>query len=164
MMDKKYSNAQLIMLVILRVAIGWHFLNEGLVKLSNPNWTSIGYLLDSKGIFEGLFYEMANHSGLVSVVNFMNIWGLILIGLGLILGLLSRYALISGIVLLMFYYMSHPAIIGANYMMPSEGSYLFVNKTLIELFAMSVLLVFPSSRIIGIDRLVFGKPSDSIKE
>jgi len=163
-MDKKYSISQLIMLVVLRVSIGWHFLYEGVIKLSNPDWTSIGFLLDSKGLFENLFYAMANNLSLVTVVNFLNIWGLILIGLGLMLGLLSRPALIAGIVLLAFYYLSHPAIIGADYMMPAEGSYLFINKTLIELFAMSLLLVFPSSRIIGIDRLVFGKPSNLIKE
>ncbi len=159
-MDKKYSNAQLIMLVILRVSIGWHFLYEGLVKFSNPNWTSIGFLVDSKGLFENLFKAMANNIKVVPFIDFINLWGLMLIGLGLIVGLFSRPALISGIVLLALYYLSHPAIIGADYMMPSEGSYLFINKTLIELFAMCVLLVFPTSKLIGLDRLVFRNPSN----
>ena len=162
-MDKRYSNAQMIMLVILRVSIGWHFLYEGMAKLSNPDWTSLGFLIDSKGLFGGMFQMMANNLELVHIMDFLNVWGLILIGLGLILGFLTRPALISGIVLLSFYYLSHPPIIGADYMMPSEGSYLFINKNLIELFAMSVLLVFPTSRIIGFDRLIFRKPV-TIKE
>jgi thiosulfate dehydrogenase (quinone) large subunit len=156
-MDKKYSNIQLTMLVILRISIGWHFLYEGIVKISNPDWTSIGFLLDSKGIFEGLFQTMAANQGIVNVVNILNIWGLIIIGFSLIMGLLTRPALISGILLLALYYISHPPIIGAEYLLPSEGSYLFINKNLIELLAMSVLLVFPTSKIIGLDRLIFYK-------
>jgi len=35
-----------------------------------------------------------------------------------------------------------------------EGTYLWVNKTLIEIFAMAVLLVFPTGRIFGLDRLI----------
>ncbi len=158
-MVNNYSSGQVIMLVVLRVSIGWHFLYEGLVKLLNPNWSSIGFLVDSKGLFENLFKAMAANLKVVPIIDFLNLWGLVLIGLGLIVGLFSRIALISGIVLLALYYISHPAIIGAEYMIPSEGSYLFINKTLIELFAMSVLLVFPTSRLIGLDRLLFRKPS-----
>lgn len=156
-MEKNFTKTQLWTLVILRLSIGWHFLYEGIVKLTNPDWSSIGFLLDSKGLFSGIFHSMANNSSLVSVINYLNIWGLILIGLSLIVGLLNRPALISGIVLLAFYYLSHPPIIGAEYILPSEGTYLFVNKNLIELFALSVLLVFPTSRMIGLDRMVFGK-------
>ena len=77
------------------------------------------------------------------------------VGLGLILGLFSRVALWCGIVLLTFYYLSHPPFIGLKFNLPMEGSYLVVNKNLIEIAAMVVLLLFPTSRMIGIDRLVF---------
>ena len=152
-----YSRAQIGWLVVLRMAIGWHFLYEGLAKLMNPNWSSVGYLLDSEGFMQSFFYWLAGDPGLLKVMDFLNIWGLILIGLGLILGLLSRPATIFGILLLAMYYLSHPPFAGLKYAVPSEGSYLIINKTLIELFAMGVLYVFPSSRIIGIDRLIFGR-------
>ena len=113
--------------------------------------------------WEGIFHSMANDSSLVNIINYMNIWGLILIGLSLITGLLVRPALISGIVLLAFYYLSHPPLIGVEYILPSEGSYLFVNKNLIELFALSVILVFPTSRIIGLDKLIFGRSKNKNK-
>lgn len=151
----KYTNAQISWLVILRVAIGWHFLYEGLVKLMNPNWSSVGFLLDSGGFMAGLFKSMASNPDMVNVIDLFNIWGLILIGLGLILGFLARPAIISGIVLLAMYYLSHPPFVGIRYAVPSEGSYLLVNKNLIELFALAVLFVFPSSKYIGIDRLIF---------
>ena len=153
-MNKK---SQIFWLVTLRLVIGWHFLYEGVVKLANPNWSSAGYLLDSQGFLKGFFYWLASDPAILNVVDFLNVWGLIAIGLGLILGLLTRVALWAGIVLLSFYYLSHPPFIGMSYGLPMEGSYLFVNKTLIEIVAMAVLLLFPTGMAIGMDRLVFRK-------
>ena len=157
MKDTDYSKWQFWSLVILRVAIGWHFLYEGIVKLLNPNWSSLGYLMDSKGLFAGVFHSIAGNPALLNVMDFMNMWGLILIGAGLIVGLFSRIASIGGIVLLAFYYLSHPAIIGVSFAMPTEGSYLWVNKNLIELLTLWVILLFPTSKILGMDRFLFNK-------
>lgn len=155
----QYSSTQLSMLVVLRVLIGWHFLYEGFVKLLNPNWSSIGYLLDSEGFLSGFFESIASNPTALAVADFLNMWGLIVIGLGLILGCLTRIAIISGITLLTFYYLSHPPFIGFKYAMPSEGNYLIVNKILIELFALVVLYLFPSSKQIGLDRFLLGSKS-----
>ena len=150
-----YTTMQLLWLVALRVLIGWHFLYEGLVKVVNPNWSSAGYLMDSQGLFSGFFQSLATNQSVLSVVDFMNMWGLVAIGLGLLLGCFSRIALSGGIILLLFYYLSHPPFVGLKYGLPMEGSYLIVNKNLIELAAMIVLLLFPTSKIIGVDRLIF---------
>lgn len=154
---KSYSNWQLTSLVLLRVGIGWNFLYEGLAKLADPDWSAMGYLTDSKWIFSGLFQAMAANQSVLSVVDFLNVWGLILIGLGLILGLYTRIAAISGIILLAFYYLSHPPFAGLRYIIPSEGNYLIVNKTLIQLIAVWALYLFPTGRLIGIDRFIFGR-------
>jgi thiosulfate dehydrogenase [quinone] large subunit len=151
----KYNKAQLTWLVLLRVAIGWHFLYEGMVKLFNPNWSSAAYLLDSGGFMGSFFRSMASDPLSLAIVDQLNIWALILIGLSLILGLLSRPASIFGILLLMSYYLSHPPFIGIRYSVPFEGSYLLVDKNLVELIALAVLFVFPSSRYIGLDRFIF---------
>jgi len=153
----KYTNAQLSWLVILRIAIGWHFLYEGLAKLMNPNWSSAGFLLDSHGFLESFFHSLTNDPTTLAIVDQLNIWGLILVGLGLILGMLARLACIFGILLLTGYYLSHPPFYGFRYAAPSEGSYLVVNKNLVELISLAALFVFPSSRYIGIDRLIFGR-------
>lgn len=154
-----FSNWQLIAIVILRVSIGWHFLYEGIVKITNPNWSSAGYLLDSKGWFAGIFENIAMNSEILKVIDFLNIWGLTAIGLGLILGMLTRIAMICGMILLLFYYISHPALIGVEYAVPSEGNYFLINKTLIELFALWVLYLFEDKERIGIDRFLFRKQS-----
>jgi thiosulfate dehydrogenase [quinone] large subunit len=155
--NTKYSSWQMNLLVILRVLIGWHFLYEGISKLTNPNWSSVGYLLDSKGLFAGFFEMLALNPDVLSVVDFLNIWGLTAIGLALILGLFTRISIIGGIVLLGFYYLSHPPMATLEYAVPTEGSYLIVNKNLIELFALAVLLVFPTGKYIGVDRLICRK-------
>lgn len=156
-LNSEYSTSQLSLLVILRIVIGWHFLYEGVTKILNPNWSSLGFLLDSKGLFAGMFQAMASNSDVVGVIDFLNVWGLTAIGLGLITGFLTQIATLSGMVLMAFYYLSHPPIIGAEYAIPSEGSYLWVNKNLIEFFALWVLFLFPSGNRVGLDRLVFKK-------
>jgi thiosulfate dehydrogenase [quinone] large subunit len=150
--SKDYTVIQLVFLVLLRVSIGWHILYEGAVKIIHPDWSSFGYLMDSKGIFAGLFKSMATHQGVLHVVDYINMWGLFLIGLGLIAGLFTRLSVVCGIVLLSLYYLSHPPLADIQYIMPQEGSYLLVNKTLIEIIALFVLLVFPSGQSAGIDR------------
>jgi len=152
-MNKKlYTKAQLSWLVVLRLFIGWHFLYEGMVKVLNPHWTSLPYLLDSKGLFSSFFVGLTNNSMLVTTINTVNEWTLVLIGLALVLGCFSRLASIGGMLLLLMYTLSHPSFLGANYMMPFEGSYLWIDKNLVELAALAVTFCFPSSQRIGIDR------------
>jgi len=151
-MDNKLSNVQLSWLVVLRIFTGWHFLYEGMVKVLNPNWTAKVYLMDSKGWFSSMFINMAGNAGLMNHVDFLNKWALVLIGLGLILGCFARLSSIGGILLLLLYTMSHPALIGIQYKMPFEGSYFLIDKNLIELAALGVLFIFPTSRLIGLDR------------
>jgi thiosulfate dehydrogenase [quinone] large subunit len=151
----KYTNPQTFFLVALRILIGWYFLYEGLVKIANPDWSSFGYLMDSQGLFEGMFKSMAANTSVVSVIDFLNKWGLTFIGLGLMLGFLTQLALFFGMLLLVMYYLSHPPLAAVTYALPQEGSYLWVNKTLIEILAMAVLFVFPTGHIVGLDRLIF---------
>jgi thiosulfate dehydrogenase [quinone] large subunit len=110
--------------------------------------------MDSKGWFSDLFHNMAANPGLMNVVDFLNVWGLTLAGFGLIAGLFSRVAKIVAMVMLLFYFVAHPPLMTADYLFPGEGSYLWINKNLIELLAVAVLFVFPTGHIIGIDRLI----------
>lgn len=159
--SSNYSTLQFTSLVILRLLIGWHFLYEGFAKLFNPNWTAAAFLLDSKGIFSGIFIAMAQNQTIMEFINISNKLGLVAIGLGLMLGAFSRLACASGILLLLMYYFATPPFIGYSYSVPSEGSYMLVNKNLIEAWALFVLILFPTSHVIGIDRLLFPKKNKS---
>jgi len=146
-----YTVGQSTFLVTLRTLIGWHFLYEGVAKLMNPDWSSAAYLLDSRGFLSGFFHSLTYKPSVLQTVDFLNEWGLVLIGLGLILGLFTRISVFAGVVLLALYYLSHPPFPGLVYAVPSEGSYLIVNKTLIELAGLLVLYVFPTN--IGLDAI-----------
>jgi hypothetical protein len=51
----------------------------------------------------------------------------------LILGLFTRLASLGGIGFLLLFYLANPPFVGYFYALPSEGSYLIVNKNLVEL-------------------------------
>jgi thiosulfate dehydrogenase [quinone] large subunit len=146
---------QVSALVIVRVLIGWHFLYEGLVKVADPNWSAASFLIAAQGPFANLFKYMASNTAILNGINFCNQWGLILVGIGLILGLLSRWAIIGGMALLTMYYLGNPPFIGLDVPGIAEGSYLIVNKNLIELFTLLVLFFSPTDRIIGLNRLFY---------
>lgn len=157
-----FSKAQTFVLVLLRVFIGWHFLYEGVVKIMNPKWTSLGYLLDSKGCFSDLFVGLTQNPSTMDTLNFMNEWGLFLVGLGLLTGCLAKLSSIGGMVFLAIFYLSHPSFVGVSYMMPFEGTYLWIDKNLIELAALAVVLAFPTSKCIGLDRFLVKVLPDSV--
>ncbi|HKK62587.1 MAG TPA: DoxX family membrane protein [Bacteroidales bacterium] len=154
-MNTKTMKWQEAMLITLRFLIGWHFLYEGLYKLIHPEWSSIAFLDQSKWIFSGIADWIISNAGVLNTVDFLNTWGLILIGLGLILGLLTKPAAIAGTFLLMLYYVFNPPFIGTSPDVPLEGNYLLVNKTLIEAAALLLIAVSPVATKLGIDSLLF---------
>ncbi|MDD2285870.1 MAG: DoxX family protein [Paludibacter sp.] len=152
-----YSCSQLSWLVILRVLIGWYFMYEGLAKIIAPNWSSYAYLRDSKGIFAPLFTLLTDYPVVMTMVNAINMYGLTVIGLCLILGCFVKFANIGAIGLLSLYYLSHPPLLDVHYIIRPEGSYMWVDKNLIMLVAIVVLMLFPTSKMIGLDRYIYRK-------
>ena len=154
------NKCQLYGLVTLRVLIGWHFLYEGVSKLINPYWSSAAYLLDSKGPFSGLAATIVSNPTLLSISDYVNMWGLTLVGASLLLGLFSRYTALIGMGLVILYYLFAPPLLGLEYSRPGEGSYIIVNKNLIEACALWVIHSFPTSHVIGLDRLLSNPKSN----
>jgi uncharacterized membrane protein YphA (DoxX/SURF4 family) len=136
--------------------VGWHFLYEGISKLFIPNWTSAGFLEMSRWVFADAFRWIAATPTLLHMVDLINIWGQVFIGLGLIAGCMTRLASVAGASMLCLYYLANPPFIGMDFGVPSEGSYLIVNKNLIEMVALIVVALFPTGRILGLDGLLAG--------
>ena len=82
-----FSKIQTLFLTLLRIIIGWHLLYEGIAKLLIPDWTAAGFLATSRWWFSGVFHWIAGNPEIMKIVDILNIWGLILIGLGLVLGI-----------------------------------------------------------------------------
>jgi thiosulfate dehydrogenase [quinone] large subunit len=148
------NKCQLYGLVTLRVLIGWHFLYEGISKLINPYWSSAAYLLDSKWLFSGWAETIVSNPTLLTISDYVNMWGLTLVGASLLLGLFSRYTALIGMGFVILYYLFAPPFLGLEYSKPGEGSYLIVNKNLIEACALWVIYSFPTSHVIGLDRFL----------
>jgi len=120
------TGVQQFFFVLLRIGIGWHFLREGIVKLSHPTWSAIGYLNGSWGPFSGLYHwigqseltlnslPLVNMSLLnftmLDMSNFFMPWALTLLGLGLMLGLFTRLSILGSIGLLVMFYTAAPPI------------------------------------------------------
>ena len=147
------EKSQITVLVLLRIIIGWHFAYEGLAKLLDPKWSAYFYLLESKGWLHETFIDMATNPNLMLIIDPLIKWGLLLIGLSLITGLLTKYAKLGGLCMLFFFWLSHPPFIGYEYSLPFEGHYLIFDKNSVEFFAILVLMFFPTEQIIGLQRL-----------
>lgn len=97
-------NNQLKMAVfLLRVALGFLFFYAGIIKVLNPEWSAAGYLNSAK-TFSGLYHWFASADNL-GWINFVNEWGLTLIGLCLITGLFVRWVSLGGMLFMFSYYL-----------------------------------------------------------
>jgi thiosulfate dehydrogenase [quinone] large subunit len=154
--DWKLSRSALIAITALRVFVGWHFLYEGIAKLTAPSWSAAGYLKQARGPFAAMFRYLASQPNLLANVDLITMWGLTIVGVLLILGLLTRFASLAGIGFILLFYLCNPPFIGYFYSIPTEGSYLIVNKNTVEICALAVIFLTGSGRFAGVDRLLHG--------
>src|SRR5882672_5641401 len=169
MNDTIYRPIQQFALVALRTVIGWHFLYEAYYKIRSPawspagtplvRWTSAGYLKGASGPLAWLFQRMVNGGWPPWIDRAVKI-SLLLIGLSLILGLFTRVGSWGALLFLSMFYLLYLPLIGVP-QPNNEGTYLIVNKTLIEAAAVCVLIVFNTGAIAGLDLLSRrkGKPT-----
>ncbi|MDR1331663.1 MAG: DoxX family protein [Tannerella sp.] len=118
-------------LTLLRVAIGWHFLYEGVAKIVAGGWSSQSYLAGTTG-FASPFYHWLADSPAIGVVDWLNIAGLILIGLALFAGVCVRFAAAAGAVLLVLYYFAYPPFGLSLLSVPRESHLYVVDPLLLE--------------------------------
>jgi uncharacterized membrane protein YphA (DoxX/SURF4 family) len=148
--NHQLTGIKLYAIVLLRIAIGWHFLFEGISKLFSPAWSSADFLLLSNWIFKGFFHWIAETPGALAVADITVTWGLILIGMALFIGLSDRIASIAGMALLAMFWLANPPLTGLDFGLPHEGNYLIIDKNLVEFFGLLLLSLFPTGNILGV--------------
>ncbi len=146
---KFYSH---LFVTILRVAIGWHFIYEGLSKILQGNWTASSYLLNTSGFLSGFYHALASSPAILKITDILNMYGLLFIGLALFIGLLSRFASLAGSLLLMLYYFAYPPF-GNPLISASDGHLFIVDKLFIEAAAL-LFLFFYQEKGYSIDTLI----------
>ncbi len=149
------TSIQQLLLVLLRFSIGWHLFYQGLGKLRAVEWTARGYLEASTGPFASLFQGIAEGPKLMAWADFLTVWGLMVLGILLMVGLFTRLSALGGIALLMLFYLAAPPLASEGFtVMSSEGAELYVNKTLLEALALLLVLSFPTGQMVGLDILL----------
>lgn len=141
-----------LFVTILRVAIGWHFIYEGLSKILQGNWTASSYLLNTSGFLSGFYHALASSPAILKITDLLNMFGLFLIGLALFIGLFSRLASAAGALLLILYYFAYPPF-GNPLISASDGHLFIVDKLFIEAAAL-LFLFFYSEKGFSIDSLL----------
>jgi thiosulfate dehydrogenase [quinone] large subunit len=155
------TRGQGVALVVLRTLVGWHFLYEGYYKLVLPAWSPAGaplaawsaggYLRGATGPLSPAFRALAA-SSLAGWIDLAVPIALVLVGLSLVLGLFTRRGCQGAVLLLALFYLAAIPLDGVP-RPGAEGTYLLVNKTLIELAAALVLLASRTETIAGLDLL-----------
>ena len=138
-------------ITILRAAIGWHFLYEGFIKLFADEWSAASYLNNTHGFLSGFYHWLAASPVRMGVVDFLNVWGLILIGLVLFVGLFARWASLFGALLLTLYYFAYPPF-GVS-LFAGDGTVYIINQLFIET-AILVFLFCYKEKGYGLDDLM----------
>ena len=140
------TQAQKIFVFLLRVSLGWLFFYAGITKVLNPEWSAAGYLQNAK-TFAGFFQWLAGSQN-IGWVNFLNEWGLTLLGISLILGVGLKWSSVLGAVLMLLYYFS---VLDFPY--PNPHSYL-VDEHIIYALALLLLAILNAGRVWGLDKKI----------
>lgn len=145
------TNAQKVFFVALRVALGALFLYAGVTKVIDPTWSAAGYISGAKN-FTG-FYQLLLDPGILPIVNLLNAWGLTLLGVSLISGLLVRLSSVLGAVLMLLYYFALP------FPQPDAHS-LIVDNHIIYALILCFFAATPASSGWGLGGKIFGTKKD----
>ena len=147
---ERLTGWQQLVLIVLRLALGWHLFYQGFGKLMESKWSSYGYLKAGWGPFPWL----ADQPLLLQLADLTTIAGLMLFGLLIMVGLFTRTACILGALQLFAIYIAVPPFDWTGFIISTDrGSELYVNQTLIEVLALIVVASFDTGRIIGLDIL-----------
>ena len=138
------------LVTFIRLAVGWHFLYEGLTKLVSANWSSESYLNGTYGALSGFYQWLAASPLKLQIIDFLNIWGLILIGLALCVGIFIRLSSLSGVLLLTLYYFAYPPF-GTSLPM-GDGNHYVVDKLFIEAVIL-LFIAFSKEKGYGLDNI-----------
>lgn len=128
---------------LLRIALGIFFFNAGITKVLNPAWSAAGYLKGAKTLPE--FYQFLTTSDILPVINFVNEWGLTLLGVSLLLGIFVRLSSLLGALLMLLYYI--PIL---NFPNVGTNSFL-VDQHIIYIFSLLLLGSLKAGRYLGLD-------------
>ena len=140
------TNLQKYSLFLLRISLGWLFFYAGITKVLNPAWSAAGYLKGAKTFAS--FYQWLLTPSVLPVINFLNEWGLTLMGLSLILCVFVRWSSYAGVLMMALYYF--PIL---QFPVVGDHSYI-VDEHIIYIFAFLALAGFDAGKTWGLENRI----------
>ncbi len=132
-------------LLFLRVAMGWLFFYAGYVQLIAEKWSAENYIKGAKN-FQGMYFWLLRPE-ILPIINQVNKWALILLGVSLIVGAFVRLSASLGVVLMLLYYFVLS--------FPQQSAHgLVVDEHIIYIGVLVVLAAFRAGRFMGMDSLL----------
>ena len=153
MASEKKSTGALWGLTLLRMVVGWHFLYEGLWKFAQSGWSAVEYLRLSRWIGAPVFQWIAEQPAVLKVCDQLTMWGLVLIGLGLLFGLFARVAAAFGVLMLAFFYIAQPPFLTVG----GAHHFLFLDYNAIEAVALLAVVCSPGEGLWTVAKGVWAK-------
>ena len=138
---------QKINLFLLRISVGWFMFYAGITKVLNPDWSAAKYLTHAK-TFSNFFMWFAKPE-ILSITNFINEWGLVFLGVSLILGLFVRISSFFGVLLMILYYFP---ILEFPYIKPHS---FIVDEHIIYALVFLLLASLKAGRVWGLENWCF---------
>lgn len=133
-------------ILAVRLVVGYWFLHAGWGKfafVAGEPFDAAGYLANAETPIAGLFQLVAGTPWLLELTNIMIPVGEFLIGLGIILGALTRLAAFFGGFLMTMFYLGN-----------ADWAHGFVNGDLMGFMLFAIIGVFAAGRIVGVDAVV----------
>lgn len=140
---KNMTKFQKLSIFILRLSLGFLMFYAGITKVVDSSWSAAGYIKGAKAFSP--FYNFLLSPSVLPVIDFLNEWGLTLLGISLIFGVFVRLSSMLGIVLMVLYYLP---ILKFPYV--GDHSYL-VDEHIIYSASLLLLMAFNAGRIFGFD-------------
>lgn len=137
------SQFEKLSIFLLRLTLGWMFFYAGITKVLDPKFSAAGYLKGAKTLVG--FYSWLASASILPIVNFLNEWGLTLLGISLILGIGVRLSSIFGAGLMLLYYL--PIL---DFPYPNPHSFI-VDEHVIYLFILLYFAAIRAGRTYGLE-------------
>src|SRR3989338_9636673 len=135
---------QKVLLFLLRISLGILFFYAGITKVINPNWSAAGYLKGAQTLTE--FYNFLLQPSVLPIINFVNAWGMTLLGVSLLLGIFVRLSSKLGALLMLLYYI--PIL-----KFPYVGTHSFlVDEHIIYIASLLLLGSAKAGRFLGLEK------------
>ncbi len=131
-----------ISLFLMRLSLGWLFFYAGITKVLDPEWTAASYIGAAKTFPE--YFKILLDPKILPIVNLVNEWGLLLLGIALILGLWVRITGVLAAVMMLLYYL--PIL---DFPHPNPHSYI-VDEHVVYITALLVLAATNAGKVWGL--------------